>query len=171
MRRSRQMARAGIELATPRFSVVDRGATAGHGRRRPAKISLQIASIAAIATCGPFRVTPRLCGLVDARWTSGELAPPGSARMPTTPGRVSQPWESGTLSESQRERCNHACCLAWGGDVRARGEGRAFGPAVLAARLRADGFHPNVSRRTRLSAVPLHRPRPCSLATGLQRLP
>jgi hypothetical protein len=69
--------------ATPRFSVVDRGATAGHGRRRPAKISLQIASIASIATCGPFRVTPRLCGLVDARWTSGG-SPPGSARMPTS---------------------------------------------------------------------------------------
>jgi hypothetical protein len=32
-------------------------------------------SIATIASCGPFRVTPRLCGLVDARWTSrGSLA-------------------------------------------------------------------------------------------------
>jgi hypothetical protein len=64
----------GVEPATPRFSVVDRGGSAGHGQRQPAKISLQIASI---ATCGPFRVTPRLCGLVDARGARS----PGSARI------------------------------------------------------------------------------------------
>jgi hypothetical protein len=41
-------------------------------------------------------VTPRLCGLVDARWTSGELTPPASARMPTRPGE-SIPTKSNTL--------------------------------------------------------------------------
>jgi hypothetical protein len=71
------MAGPGVEPATPRFSVVHRGATAGHGRRRPAKISLQIASIATIATCGPFRVTP---ALVRARGRQGARSP-GSARM------------------------------------------------------------------------------------------
>jgi len=40
-----RMARARIELATPRFSVVARCANAGRGRRRAGKMSVQIAII------------------------------------------------------------------------------------------------------------------------------
>ena len=81
-----QMARARIELATPRFSVVDRGATAEHGRRRPAKISLQIASVTSIATCGPLS---RDTALVRARGRQVDVRgarSARSARMPTRPG-------------------------------------------------------------------------------------
>jgi len=73
-----QMARAGIEPATPRFSVVDRGATAGHGRRLAAKISLQIASIATIATCGPLS---RDAALVRARGRQVDARGAHSARV------------------------------------------------------------------------------------------
>jgi hypothetical protein len=78
MRRSRQMARAGIEPATPRFSVVDRGAIAGHGWRLPPKISLQIGSIASIATCGPLS---RDTALVRARGRQVDVRGAHSARV------------------------------------------------------------------------------------------
>jgi hypothetical protein len=85
---------------------VDRGATAGHGRRRPAKISLQIASIATIATCGPVRVTPRLCGLVDAWWTSRGPARQVSADAHEAGGESPHHGE-GTLSAAPPGRPRH----------------------------------------------------------------
>jgi hypothetical protein len=85
------MARARIELATPRFSVVDRGAPAGHGRRLPPKISLQIGSIASIATCGPLSRDTALVRARGRRVDVRELTPPGSARVPMRPGESIPP--------------------------------------------------------------------------------
>ena len=53
------------------------GRPGGDRRRSSCKSHLSRLSRPAVR----YRVTPRWCGLVDARWTLGELAPPGSARL------------------------------------------------------------------------------------------
>ena len=62
MRRSRQMARARIELATPRFSVVIHCEKTGHDRRLRGKKCLQTGQN---SVPSDLRVVPGYCVAVD----------------------------------------------------------------------------------------------------------